>query len=84
MREELRPCPFCGEVPKGLTKQGGSDERYGYNFSMIIECSCGVRLSRPSKQGVNGWCCDQGEAENAVIEAWNRRVPKKGEPCQTC
>lgn len=74
MREELKPCPFCGGEPKAPEQKGGSDERFGYNFHMVIECECGIKLSRQSKEGKGGWCADQGEARKAVTEAWNRRI----------
>jgi hypothetical protein len=77
---DLCRCPFCGKPPTGPVKSGGGDERCGYNFSVFIQCTpCGVSMSRPSHQGPAGWCDDKGEAEQAVIAAWNTRnmeVPK--------
>jgi len=72
----LKDCPFCGATPKGPPIVcGGSDERSGYNFNVKITCHCcGVEMDRPSHQNKGGWCDDSGQAEAAVIAAWNRRV----------
>lgn len=69
----ILPCPFCGEQPIGPTQSDGSDERNGYNFAMSIVCKCGASISRSSSSDKNGWCNDEGEAEAAVIKAWNSR-----------
>lgn len=71
----LKPCPFCGALPAAPRRSGGGDERNGYNFSVSISCpKCRVRISRGSHEGKGGWCDDKGEAEAAVIEAWNNRI----------
>lgn len=72
--DELKPCAHCGEVPAGPAKLGGSDERYGYNFTITIGCRCGVSVSRKSHEDKSGWCNDTGQATLAVVEAWNRRA----------
>ncbi len=81
----LKPCPLCASPEiQGPTKTGGSDERCGYNFVVSVSCpKCGVRISRESHQGEAGWCDDTGQAERAVVEAWNRRpteFTRKEEP----
>lgn len=72
--DKLLPCPNCGKTPHGPLKEGGHDERTGYNFTMRIQCNCGLNISRPSYEGRGGWCSDTGEAEKAVIKAWNTRI----------
>lgn len=70
---ELKPCPFCGDEPYQPKKNGGSDERSGYNFKVSISCKCGVILTKDSHENGGGWCVDKGEAEKEVVEAWNKR-----------
>lgn len=74
MSGKLKPCPFCGEPPKGPHKDGGSDERIGYNFFMRVACQCGATISKPSRHDKQGWCDDSGQAERDVIAAWNART----------
>ena len=69
----LLPCPFCGAQPNEPVTSGGSDERCGYNFTVSIECKCGVVMLQNSRSDKNGWCNDKGEAKAAVIKAWNNR-----------
>ena len=74
MTEQLKSCPFCGAQPKGPQREGGGDERNGYNFSMRVSCQCGATISKPSREGPGGWCDDNGQAKLAVIAAWNARA----------
>lgn len=70
----LNPCPFCGAQPKNPEREGGGDERNGYNFVVVIRCQCGVSMQRHSHRNKQGWCDDSGQAESEVIKAWNRRA----------
>ncbi len=59
--EKIKPCPFCGGVPKVY------DWERGYEYGTIIECaSCGACISEGVEDG-NGW-------HDRAIEKWNRRV----------
>ena len=73
MNVTLKPCPFCGETPNEPYKDGGGDERIGYNFSVTIACKCGVSVSADSHQGNGGWCDDSGQALENAVKAWNKR-----------
>lgn len=74
MEAALKPCPFCGGKANPSKQSGGSDERWGYNFTVAIECAdCGTSIVRKSHQGSGGWCDDKGEARAEVIAAWNTR-----------
>jgi hypothetical protein len=71
---DLKHCPACGADAQGPTREGGSDERMGYNFTVRVTCSgCGLTISRGSHQGKAGWCDDTGQAESEVVKAWNTR-----------
>ena len=73
---ELLPCPFCGSKPNPISRDGGSDERNGYNFTVRISCQCGASIRTESHRGPQGWCDDKGQAEREAIAAWNRRALK--------
>lgn len=74
----LLPCPFCGGRVAPPLREGGSDERSGYNFVVSIVCKCGACIARASHRDFLGWCDDTGQAMAAVCDAWNTRA--KGEP----
>lgn len=70
----LKPCPFCGGAPSDPRKEGGGDERWGYNFIARIVCDCGATISKQSRCDRMGWCDDIGQAEASVVDAWNSRA----------
>lgn len=73
--QTLKPCPFCGTPDPKLRQSEPSDERYGYNFTVYLECTCcGTRITRASVQDKGGWCIDEGEAMAETIKTWNSRV----------
>lgn len=81
MAEELKLCPCCDKPPGQPKKEGGSDERSGYNFTMKISCcTCGLSISRQSSADKNGWCNDKGEALASVVAAWNTRAQLHSQP----
>lgn len=77
---ELKPCPFCGEipflerVPLWGTYNNGTTHGYHGCFEYIIkcanpECGCIVNL------GKNNTIYNSDEdAKNSAIAAWNRRM----------
>ena len=76
MEEELKPCPFCGEISKYGTRHTWSHVRLkdsggGVNGDVFVDCStCGARgPDIPYK-------CphEREEAEADAVAAWNRRV----------
>ena len=69
---ELKACP-CGASVNEPRKEGGSDERCGYNFKMVISCECGITLSAASHHNDLGWVDDTGQALAEVVEKWNHR-----------
>lgn len=72
---KLLDCPFCGGKPMEPKQEGGSDERNGYNFKMVISCNgCDATIKRESVHDKRGWCTDKGEAKQYVIDSWNRRA----------
>ena len=70
----LKPCPFCGQTPPLPEKVGGSNERNGYNFKMVITCKCGITLVKDSSTDKQGWCNDTGQALKTLINTWNSRT----------
>lgn len=58
MKNELKPCPFCGECAAHL------DEAYSYYSDKVIYCeNCDIVFSLD----------DCNATEEQLIEAWNRR-----------
>lgn len=70
----LADCPFCGGTPH-VRKDGGSEERYGYNFTVEVWCKCGGKIEIDSNKGSGGWCNEApADAKKRAITAWNRRA----------
>ena len=70
----LLPCPFCGACPSPPRKDGGSDERNGYNFQIIIRCRCSAEVRAHSHENSGGWCDDTGQALALATSVWNKRA----------
>ena len=79
----LKPCPFCGEVPYlersplWTTYKDGTTHGYYGDFEYVIrcrnpECGCSVYLGRNDTV----YNTDE-DAKNNAIKAWNKRL---GEP----
>ena len=64
MSESLLPCPFCNGTADLIKKSG----IYGYTHDIYrIRCSrCGAEISK---------CNGYKNMADAVIAAWNHRVP---------
>ena len=78
MPNELKPCPFCGEIPyierKPLwhTCSDGTTTGYRGCFEYDIYChECGCKI--PLKGNDTIYHTDK-EAKQNAIEAWNRRA----------
>lgn len=77
--EELKPCPFCGEIPylmnRGVfTSRGGQE--WGDNW--VVRCSCGMGLCDDFKSRVyrdnKGKIIIESDGRAEAIKAWNRRA----------
>lgn len=71
---ELKPCPFCGKQPYRIWKDGGSDERCGYNYSVKIACNCGITLEVHSKKDESGWVLGNQDVNADAVKKWNKRI----------
>lgn len=76
----IKPCPFCGEIPylerKPLwsTYSNGSTHGYYGCYEYVIQCrnpECGCRVNLGRNDTV--YIKDEEARQNA-INAWNRRV----------
>ncbi len=67
---ELRPCPFCGQIPKFRITHGS----FGYSPSVIhLECrNCNVDMSKCDN--FNGGKDHTDEIKIELVERWNKRV----------
>ena len=71
---ELKPCPFCGKLPRTemyVTQKGGGEDHVDFSIH-CTKCGCvkTVRLK------IVAYCnfIDVDKAEAEVIEAWNKRA----------
>ena len=77
---ELKPCPFCGSMPKcGVEFYESCGEEV--KLSAVVECTgCGIRKREIFKATDNVtfipfW--DYEKAFSKVIKEWNRRAGEK-------
>ena len=75
---ELKPCPFCGEIPyiekKPLwrTYHDGTTHGYRGSFEYDIRChKCGCSIPLPNNDNVYH---KYDEAKQNAINAWNKRA----------
>ena len=70
MREELKPCPFCGEKAtlKAVNKS--------YGLTIWCACGCGARAEGycPNTDNEDTTMSNIEECKNRAITAWNRRA----------
>lgn len=70
MREELKPCPFCGEkIEPPKSRPASSDRSEG--FVAFAACYCGGYSATAHKMGRGN---TEAEAIQEVIALWNRRA----------
>ncbi len=76
MSEQLKPCPFCGNIPyiEKIPLWHGSHGYYGcFKFDIHCDkCGCTVNLGKN-----NTIYTDEKQALNNAINAWNRRTKTK-------
>ena len=70
MKTELKPCPFCGGKMKA-DYQNNQDGERGY---YAVCDSCDIYFGLDSEAVDMGYCWGKYGDEDAVAEAWNRRV----------
>lgn len=68
MERELKPCPFCGEMPE-IRMKVGSDVHILYS----IECDCGCARIRIKAYNDYTTLEEHDHIVNRLIEAWNTR-----------
>lgn len=78
MMDELKPCPFCGNLvylekkPLWVQHPDGTTRGYYGCYEYDIHCDeCGCRIKLPGNDTV--YTTDNLAKENA-IKAWNRRM----------
>ena len=74
MSRELKPCPFCGELPRtevSVTRMGGSEDHVDFT----IHCTnCGTEKTVRLKIVAYAKFLDVEKAQEQVIQAWNQRA----------
>ena len=73
MSDELKPCPFCGHIPKVFPE----NPKLEGNAWGTVEC---VNISCPARPCVKDGedCCDDRGSDKykeAAIQRWNTRTP---------
>ena len=79
MTEQLKPCPFCGS--EKLKIDSKRTFQYGNKKHCFITVRCNKCYARSPVVGINmpdGQYNEREICEEAVIEAWNRRVDNVG------
>lgn len=74
MKDELKPCPFCGSEVE-LEKKPlwyGNGRGYKDCYEFVIRCKkCGCRVDQPENDSVYR---SEEKAKKNAIEVWNRRA----------
>ena len=74
MSEELKRCPFCGELPRTeveVTKMGGGEDHVDFS----VHCTnCGTEKTVILKIVDYANFFDVEKAQEQVIQAWNQRA----------
>ena len=74
----LKPCPFCGSTPHVAEMFVGTPYGDGYtDFSIAIECRCGVTLEKEHTTGPDG---NPLPLSITAFDAWNRRAEPPMKP----
>jgi C4-type Zn-finger protein len=74
MNKELKPCPFCGNMPKAkveIVSMGGDSDCI--HFSIVCE-KCGISRTTALYTKVANKFTDVEEAMELAREIWNSRV----------
>jgi len=74
MMDELKRCPFCGELPRTevrVTKMGGTEDQVDFSIHCI---NCGVSKTVRLKIVAYANFIDVDKALAEVIKAWNQRI----------
>jgi Restriction alleviation protein Lar len=81
MREELKPCPFCGgvaeiDVMRGYSHYPPTRTAFNTGSDVAIYCtSCNAEMAfDPAENGDT-----REHVESWLIEAWNTRAPIEGD-----
>lgn len=78
MSKELKPCPFCGEMPRtevSVTRMGGSEDHVDFS----IHCTnCGTEKTVRLK--IKGFVSffDVEKAMEQATQIWNQRAVTNG------
>lgn len=76
--KELKPCPFCGNVPEIVLKSYGHQAE-GFKQSHMIWCpKCGCTFNRyfdsVFNRNIDGEFIIKEDGLKKAINAWNRRT----------
>jgi len=77
MMDELKKCPFCGELPRTevrVTQMGGTESQVDFSIHCI---NCGI--SKTVRLKIVGYAdfIDVNKALAEVIKAWNQRAEEE-------
>jgi len=77
--EELKPCPFCGEIPKVTHEKSFTSLEFNKNYP---NNGRNLYLERET-YSIECTCCQQTKGyftEDEAITAWNRRTQPENKP----
>lgn len=76
LNKQLKPCPFCGDIPTLDLKYVNDEDGFGFWCPIIscFNCGCGMTSKNQYEDEMGARLCS-----DYLVEKWNSRVKLKGQ-----